>query len=166
MPRAVTWASFDTNPSRMNAMMTIGRLAGSAQVTAGTIRYYERIGLLPKPGRTPAGYRQYPASVVHRLTLIRNAQQFGFSLRDIASFLRVRDDGGTPCQNVRRSAERMLAAVDTQIAELRARRRQMARTLKRWDERLVHTRTETRAYLLEMLDDKGATPDRRRSVRT
>ena len=141
----------DVRSHRMNAMMTIGQVATAAQVTAGTIRYYERIRLLTKPARTPAGYRLYPASTVHRLTVIRNAQQFGFSLRDIASFLTVRDGGGTPCQNVRRTAQRMLAAVDTQIAELRARRRQMARTLKLWDDRLSATRADTRAYLLEML---------------
>ena len=61
------------------------------------------------------------------------SQQFGFSLRHCL-ISDVRDGGGTPCQNVRRAAQRMLAAVDTQIAELRARRRQMARTLKLWAE--------------------------------
>jgi DNA-binding transcriptional MerR regulator len=149
----------------MNATMTIGQLAAAANVAAGTIRYYERIGLLPRASRTPAGYRQYPASIVHRLGVIRNAQQFGFSLRDIASFLSVRDGGGTPCQNVRRTAERMLAAVDGQIAGLRAKRRQMARTLKLWDDRLRATPADTRAYLLEMIDHgKRPTPTRRRSV--
>jgi DNA-binding transcriptional MerR regulator len=135
----------------MNGVMTIGKVAAAAHITAGTIRYYEQIGLLPAPARTAAGYRHYPPNVVHRLAVIRSAQKFGFSLGEIAAFLRVRDRGGRPCENARRSAERMLAAVDAQIAELRARRRQMAETLKLWDDRLAQTRPGTRAYLLETL---------------
>ena len=80
-------------------MLTIGKVAALAAVTPDTIRYYERLGLVPKPSRTPAGYRQYPGGVVNRLTLVRNAQRFGFSLREIAGFLRVREAGGTPCHD-------------------------------------------------------------------
>src|SRR4051794_3835790 len=104
-------------PSGMGGgLLSIGVVATRAGVTPDTIRYYERLGLLPRPTRTPAGYRQYADGVVNRLTLIRNAQQFGFSLRDIAAFLRVREKGGKPCDDVRRAAEHMLEAVDRQIA--------------------------------------------------
>jgi DNA-binding transcriptional MerR regulator len=135
----------------MAGVLTIGKVAAAAKVTPGTIRYYERIGLLPKPPRTPAGYRHYAGPIVHRLAVIRNAQEFGFSLREIESFLRVRDAGGKPCQNVREAARQMLAAVDGQIAELEVRRRQMAKMLQLWDKRLNETTASTRAYLLEML---------------
>jgi DNA-binding transcriptional MerR regulator len=87
--------------------MTIGALAAEAGVTTGTVRYYERIGLLPKPARTPASYRLYPPELAHRLVVIRYAQQFGFSLRDITPFLRVRESGGRPCESVREAAQRM-----------------------------------------------------------
>src|SRR5438094_4804848 len=71
---------------RMADTLSIGQVAGKTRLTRDTIRYYERLGLFPKPRRTPAGYRQYSESILARLRLIRNAQQFGFSLRDIASF--------------------------------------------------------------------------------
>src|SRR6266567_4400681 len=121
----------------MGSLLTIGALAAEAGVTAGTVRYYERIGLLPKPTRTPAGYRHYPPELVHRLVVIRNAQKFGFSLGDINGFLRVREAGGTPCQSVHDAAQRMLTAVDAQIAELAVKRQQMIDTLRHWDRKLA-----------------------------
>jgi len=135
----------------MNDGMTIGRVAAASQVPAATIRYYEQRGLLPKPPRTRAGYRIYPINVVNRLVLIRNAQSFGFSLGEIAAFLRMRDAGGKPCHTVRHAAERLLAAIDAQIADLIARRESMAQTLQSWDVRLDTTAADKRAHLLEML---------------
>ena len=75
----------------MAALLTIGKVAREAGVSVDTIRYYERVGLLPKPARTPAGYRTYSPAVIHRLAVVRNAQRFGFPLKAIAGFLRVRD---------------------------------------------------------------------------
>jgi DNA-binding transcriptional MerR regulator len=135
----------------MGGLLSIGMVANKAGVTPDTIRYYERLGLLPTPTRTPAGYRQYADGVVNRLTLIRNAQQFGFSLRDIASFLRVREQGGRPCHDVRRAAEQMLEAVDRQITELVATRDHMQQTLRLWGKKLAGTSDDRPAYLLETL---------------
>src|SRR6476619_4328159 len=112
----------------MERMLTIGQLAASSGVSADTIRYYERIRLLAKPQRTPAGYRLYPPHIVNRLAVIRSAQRFGFSLDELASFLRVRDSGGTPCHDVRAAAGRILDAVDRQIRELVSARTRMRRT--------------------------------------
>src|SRR3954467_13471908 len=108
----------------MSSVMTIGQLAGAAGVTPAPIRYYEQVGLLPKARRTPAGYREYSAQVVRRLAVIRNAQQLAFSLREIASFLPVRDAGGTPCRSVRDAEQKMLTGVEPQIAHPGARRNQ------------------------------------------
>ena len=135
----------------MGDWLTIGALAATAGVRVGTIRYYEQVGLLPRPARTAAGYRQYPREAAHRLAVIRNAQAFGFSLREIAAFLRTRDGGGKPCENVRDAARRMLGAVDAQIAELKMRRRHMSDTLRLWDRRLAETPAGSRAHLLETL---------------
>jgi DNA-binding transcriptional MerR regulator len=63
--------------------LRIGELDERAGVSPDTIRY-ERLGLLPKPARTRAGYGQYPQSAVDRMTLVRQALRFGFSLRDVA----------------------------------------------------------------------------------
>jgi len=132
-------------------MLTIGRLAESSGVSVDTIRYYERIRLLAKPPRTPAGYRLYPPHVVNRLNVIRNAQRFGFSLGQLAAFLRVRDAGGRPCHDVRAAAERILDAVDRQIRELVTARTRMRRTLRDWDVALATTPPNTPAHLLERL---------------
>jgi DNA-binding transcriptional MerR regulator len=140
----------------MGQLLTIGRVAARANVSADTIRYYERLALLPKASRTPAGYRQYAESVVHRLEVIRNAQKFGFTLTEIAGFLRVRESGGTPCGEVRAAAQRMLHAVDQQIVDLMATRTRMKRTLRAWDEKLTRTPENTPAHLLETLTASSA----------
>jgi DNA-binding transcriptional MerR regulator len=135
----------------MRDLLTIGKVAALAGVSADAIRYYERLGLFPKPTRTRAGYRVYSPAIVNRLTLVRNAQSFGFSLREIAGFLCVRDAGGAPCRTVRAAAERMLEAIDQQIADLAARRDEMRRTLRGWDRRLEKTPAGTPGRLLENL---------------
>src|SRR5262245_9523282 len=102
----------------MASMLTIGHVARLADVTPDTIRYYERLVVLPRPSRTASGYRVYAHAVVDRLKVIRTAQQFGFSLKELATFLRVRDAGGAPCRQVRAAAERILEAADRQISAL------------------------------------------------
>jgi MerR family transcriptional regulator, copper efflux regulator len=131
--------------------LTVGQIAARAGVSADTIRYYERLGVVPKASRTAAGYRQYPESVIARIALVRNAQRFGFSLRQIAGFLRVRERGGKPCHEVRATAQRLLEAVDRQIAELTVARDQMRETLQNWDARLASAPVHEPARLLETL---------------
>ena len=133
-------------------LLSIGEVAEASGVSRDAIRYYERLGLLPKAARTAAGYRKYPAGVLGRLALVRNAQRFGFSLTEIAGFLRVRDSGGKPCHAVRAAGERMLKAVDAQIAELQSARTQMDATLRSWGRTLDRTPADQRAHLLEALE--------------
>ena len=142
-------------------MLTIGEIARLAGVTPDTIRYYERIGVVPRPSRTPAGYRQYADGVVNRLAVIRNAQRFGFSLKELAEFLRVRDAGGKPCYHVREAARRILAAADEQIGALVRARREMRRTLKAWDSKTGgYTREPTRAALGAVAGPNGEATNR------
>jgi DNA-binding transcriptional MerR regulator len=133
----------------MAQFLTIGHIGRLAGMTPDTIRYYERVGLLPAPSRSAAGYRQYTETIVTRLALVRNAQRFGFSLRQIAAFLRVRDAGGKPCHDVRAAATRMLEAVDAQIDDLVATRTRMRETLRTWDAELARTPADRPARLLE-----------------
>jgi DNA-binding transcriptional MerR regulator len=142
----------------MEPFLTIGDVAARTGESRDTIRYYERIGLVPAPTRTAAGYRQYRAGIVKRLALVRSAQRFGFSLQEIRGFLGVRDGGGKPCHDVRAAAARMLDAVDRQIAELAAARRQMKATLKTWDAKLAATPAGRPAYLLDSLDPAPRPP--------
>jgi DNA-binding transcriptional MerR regulator len=132
--------------------LQIGELAERTGVSVDTIRHYERLALLPKAARTSAGYRQYPPSAVDRVRLVRYALRFGFSLRDVAGFLRVREAGGTPCRDVRAAADRLLTAVDQRISDLTAARKDMSRTLRNWDRRLAGTPANRPARLLESLE--------------
>ena len=132
-------------------LLRIGQLGKRTGVSVDSIRHYERLGLLPKAARTNAGYRLYSPSAVDRVALVRHALQFGFSLRDVAGFLRVRESGGTPCRDVRAAATRIITAVDERIAELTAARKEMHRTLRHWDRRLARTPANRPARLLESL---------------
>src|SRR4051812_23064291 len=135
----------------MGSLLSIGEVAAMSGVSRDAIRYYERLGLVPKAARTPAGYRQYPDGIIRRLALVRSAQRFGFSLAQIAGFLRVRDGGGKPCEAVRAAGQRMLKAVDQQIAELQSTRKTMQATLRDWDRALSRTPADRPAHLLERL---------------
>ena len=92
--------------------------------------------------------------------MVRNAQRFGFSLVEITKFLRVRDAGGKPCHDVRARAEGIRDAVDRQIKELLAVRRNMRQTLREWDGMLASTPSDRPADLLEALARKGRLPNR------
>lgn len=145
----------------MTDALQIGEVAERTSVSVDTIRHYERLGLLPKAARTNTGYRQFPLSAVDRVKLVRHALQFGFSLREVAGFLRVRASGGTPCRDVRAAAERILTAVDQRIAELTVARKDMVQTLRSWDSRLARTPANRPARLLESLEtDANRLPTR------
>jgi len=83
-----------------------------------TVRYYEHEGLLEKPARTAAGYRQYSADAVRRLRFIRQAKELGFSLREIKELLSLRVTPGKSCADVKARAEAKIADVEQRIAQL------------------------------------------------
>jgi MerR family mercuric resistance operon transcriptional regulator len=84
--------------------LTIGRLADGAGVNLETIRYYERIGLMPKPGRTEGGHRNYASAHVRRLTFIRRARELGFAIEDIRALLDLAEPGRVSCGEVQKIA--------------------------------------------------------------
>ncbi|MEP6537146.1 MAG: MerR family transcriptional regulator [Bryobacteraceae bacterium] len=131
--------------------MRIGQIAKRAQVSADTIRHYERLGLLPNPQRTSAGYRMYDEAAVGRVRLIQNALRFGFSLKQVGTFLGVRRAGGVPCRNVRAAGALVLEAIESQILDLTASRDSIKETLAKWDQRLLETPEGQPAHLLEAL---------------
>jgi DNA-binding transcriptional MerR regulator len=77
--------------------LTVSTLADQAGLSADTVRYYERVGLLPPAARSPAGYRLYDQDAVGRLRLIKGAQRAGLRLREIGELLQVADRGQCPC---------------------------------------------------------------------
>jgi len=140
--------------------MKIGQAAATAGVSPDTLRYYERLGLLPSSARQANGYRVYSDAAIRRVLLIRNALAFGFSLRELASFLRARETTRPPCQEVRTAAQRLLNDVEQQIVELTATQARMRRTLREWDKRLGAAAPGAPAHLLAALP--AAAPASRR----
>jgi len=102
---------------------TTGEVASRGGVNLETIRYYERRGLLPKPPRTPAGYRTFDAAALRRLRFIKQAQALGFSLKEIKELLALRVDPRTSCADVRRRAEAKIADVEAKLRVLRTMKR-------------------------------------------
>ena len=99
--------------------MSIGRLARKAGVGVETIRFYERKGLIEQPARPrDGGYRVYPEETAHRIRFIRQAQELGFSLREVQDLLSLRTDPEADSRDVRARAAAKLAEVKRKITEL------------------------------------------------
>jgi len=94
------------------------QLANEGGVNVETIRYYERHGLLPKPPRTPSGYRVFSEEAVARLRFIKRSQELGFSLKEVKELQALRVRRGSGCADVRRRAEAKIADVDGKIRHL------------------------------------------------
>jgi Cu(I)-responsive transcriptional regulator len=105
--------------------MNIGDLAKATGTKAETIRYYERIGLMPAPPRTVGNYRDYTPVHVSRLTFTRRARDLGFSIEQIRALLTLADDKGQSCEAVDVIAREHLAEVKRKLADLAALRREL-----------------------------------------
>ncbi|MEO0495508.1 MAG: heavy metal-responsive transcriptional regulator [Actinomycetota bacterium] len=106
--------------------MRIGELGERCGVSTKTIRYYESIGLLASPARTPSGYREYDDAAVERLTFVRDAQATGLTLGEVASVLELKGSGEVACRHTMALVEGHLAEIDAQIAHLIAARAELA----------------------------------------
>ncbi len=97
----------------------ISKAARKAGVGVETIRFYERKGLIEQPRRpSSSGYRLYPAETIRRIRFIRQAQELGFSLREIDELLSLRADPSSECGDVRARAQTKLNEVSEKIAQL------------------------------------------------
>ena len=110
--------------------LTVGQLASLTGVRAGTVRYYEREGLLPVPQRTGGEHRRYGPADVDRLLFIRGAQRLGLRLAEIRDLLAVRDTGACPCEPAEGLLRRHVAEVETEMARLAALRAELADMLE------------------------------------
>ncbi|WP_407527123.1 MerR family transcriptional regulator [Methylobacterium oryzisoli] len=99
--------------------LTIGALAASTGVHLETVRYYERIGLLPPPSRSPSGHRRYDAQAVRRLTFVRRCRDLGFPIESIRTMLTLVDRRQVTCREMQGIATRHLAEVREKLADLR-----------------------------------------------
>ena len=111
--------------------MRISELADRAGVTSKTLRYYERIGVLPAPSRSASGYRDYRPAALDRLGFIRASQAVGLSLGEIRQVVALRDRGEAPCDHVYQLLQRRTSELDERIDELQALRRDLRALTKR-----------------------------------
>jgi MerR family transcriptional regulator, mercuric resistance operon regulatory protein len=95
----------------------IGRLAEMAGVHLETIRYYQRIGLMPTPGREYGSVRRYGREAAGRLRFIKRAQGLGFSLDEVRTLLEL--SAGEHCAETRTFAEQKRRLVENKISDLR-----------------------------------------------
>lgn len=99
-------------------MYTIGELSQQTDVSRETIRYYERIELLPPPQRSTNGYRQYSKEDVERLQFIRLSRTLDFSIDEIREILALRERQEAPCQYVMDVMDARIDEIESRIQDL------------------------------------------------
>src|SRR5262252_586709 len=110
--------------------IAIGALSKHTGTNIETIRYYERVGLLPAPARSSGGYRLYRTEHLKRLNFVRRARALGFSIGEVRTLLRLADERKRPCAEVREVATAHLRDVRTKIADLRRMERVLRATIR------------------------------------
>lgn len=104
----------------METELTIGKVAKQAGVNIQTVRYYERRSLLMPNGHRDSGYRLYDEEAIKKIRFIKNAQDLGFTLKEIAGLLRLRVSHRARCGDVKRKAEAKLLSVKGKLQALKA----------------------------------------------
>src|SRR6266540_3104884 len=154
----------------MSEDLTVSGLAAQVGVSPDTVRYYERLGLLPRPARSAAGYRRYDEEAVQRLRFVKGAQRVGLRLREIGELLQVVDRGQCPCGHTEALLRERLAEVDAELARLEALRSELARLLAQRPEPACAMDTAeewgcVQAFSQEGGDGDGGVPELRLPVR-
>ena len=109
--------------------LAIGKLSQLSGVNIETIRYYERIKMLPPPPRTPSGRRVYDSTHLRTLAFIRRARELGFSIADIRALMRLGGPEKATCREVREIAAHHLEDIRAKFDDLRKLERLLARTV-------------------------------------
>jgi DNA-binding transcriptional MerR regulator len=99
--------------------LTIGALSSETHCTVPTIRYYEQIGLLPRPARASNGHRYYREDDLKRLTFIKRCRDFGFPIEQVRDLAGLFEDGDRACVEVRDLAQVHLEQVRAKLEEMR-----------------------------------------------
>lgn len=124
-------------------------------MNAQTLRYYERRGLLPEPGRSPSGYRSYGPDAVRIVRFVKRAQELGFSLADVEALLELAGGGPESCESAQAVAAEKIADLEDRIAHLVAMRDSL-RSLVATCER---PRADRECPLLRALNPDDVGPD-------
>ena len=106
--------------------LSIGALSKQSGVNIETIRYYEKIGVMPAPARSAGGYRMYAPDHLKRLGFVRRGRQLGFSLDELRGLLRLVDGHAYTCAEVHTLTLQHLNEARRKIADLRRLERVLA----------------------------------------
>lgn len=107
--------------------MKIGELSALTECKIETIRYYERINLLPDPARTESGYREYAKHHLKRLIFIRRSRELGFTIDEIRALLDLVDDGTYTCSDIKTITMEHIGSIRQKIADLRRLEKTLSR---------------------------------------
>lgn len=138
--------------SRSHENLRSGELAKQAGISPDTLRHYERKGLLPAPRRTANGYRLYSADALHRVRIIRSALAVGFTIQELGGIFKIRNSGGSPCEEVLKIARSKVLQLEERMKQLHDAKRDLQKCVREWKDMLSHTEKGKRAGLLENLD--------------
>jgi DNA-binding transcriptional MerR regulator len=106
--------------------MHIGEIAKRFDLNPRTIRYYEAIGVMPRPRRTESGYRIYSGEAAEILEFILKAKTIGFTLNEIKEILFLHEQGKTPCPHTRELVAKKIREIDRKISDLAELRTKLA----------------------------------------
>ena len=109
----------------MNGGFQIGEVANRAGVSIDTLRYYEKVKLLPRPARSSGGFRLFGPEHIERVLFIKQAQELGFPLEEIKGLLAT--GGAEECRKVRDLLQRKLTELDDRLKIMKSFRRDLAR---------------------------------------
>jgi len=110
--------------------LSIGDLAKRTGCKVQTIRYYEQVGLMPRPGRTLGNQRHYGEGHADRLAFVRHSRELGFPLEAIRELLKLSDDPNRSCAQADRIARAHLREVETRIASLTVLKTELERMVR------------------------------------
>lgn len=120
----------DESPTDQDRTIRIGALSERTGCKIETIRFYEKAGIIQPAGRSRAGHRIYTVEHEKRLSFVRKARSLGFSLDEVRQLLRMVDETGHTCDEVRSAAEAHLRQVRERVADLRTIERVLAGMVK------------------------------------
>ena len=115
---------------RSSAHLTIGKIAGLAQVSADTLRYYERERLIAPTAKSASGYRLYEREALQRIQFIKQAQHCGFNLAEIRSLLALRGSDAACCRDVRRVALEKKLQLEAKIKAMKVMSKALSQLVK------------------------------------
>lgn len=115
-------------------MLTVSQVSKKVDISAHTIRYYIKIGLI-KPERDEFNnYHVFSKETISNLKFVHKAKQLGFTLNEIKQFLKDAEKGEAPCPKVRKIIQQRIEENEAKIKELQAMQKRMQTAIKQWED--------------------------------